>query len=78
MPRPLGRKQIELMRGLASPGMFLVIGNPVVESLCRRGFAKCHDPERGAMYQITPAGMRHLADEWEAGRIDFPKPQPRK
>lgn len=78
--RPLGKLQLELLLGLASPSSLMVVGNAVSKSLVKRGLLKpnfADNPE--AWHRITPAGMRVLADAYEAGQIEqFMKPFPRK
>ena len=69
--RPLGSKQRELLGALASPARLLIVGNTVAESLTRRGLLAPQGNKGDSFYQITPAGMRALADEWEAGRLEF-------
>ncbi len=70
--RPLGRNQLERLLGLASPSSLLVVGGDrVSESLVRRGLLQPKKPEdSNGWLQITPAGMRALADEFEAGTLD--------
>ena len=72
MNRPLGELQLKRLLGLASPSSLLVVGgDPVSESLVKRGLLapkKIDDPK--AWLQITPAGMRALADAFEAGKLN--------
>ena len=71
MTRPLGKLQLEFLMGLASPTCLLIVGNAVSKSLVKRGLLKPHfldKPE--AWHRITPAGMRALADAFEAGKLD--------
>lgn len=76
--RPLGKRQWSLLKGLASPGMFLILGDKVSDSLVRRGLLVSRAADGDGLLQITPAGMRMVADAWEAGEIDYPPPEPRK
>ena len=69
--RPLGNKQRELLGQLGSPGRFLIVGDKVAESLARRGLLAAQGKNADSFYQITPAGLRALADEWESGRLEF-------
>lgn len=68
----LGKNQLERLLGLASPSMLLVVGDGrVVASLVKRGLLapkKKSDPM--AWLQITPAGMRALADAMETGQLE--------
>jgi len=65
--RPLGTQQRKLLLALASPAMLqLTPPCAVTRSLIRRGLlTEVHGGAR-----ITPAGMRAVADEYEAGRLD--------
>lgn len=78
--RPLGKLQLERLLGLASPSMLMVVGDAISKSLVRRGLLRPNfrnKPE--AWHRITPAGMRVLADAYEAGRLkQFMKPFPPK
>lgn len=76
----LGKHQLRLLMTLASPSTRLVIADARSESLERIGLVKAHSPARPAtgttkaipagMVGITPAGLRRLADELEAGNLD--------
>lgn len=68
----LGRNQLERLLGLASPSMLLVVGDDrVARSLVRRGLLKPKkEAHPEAFLQITPAGMRELADHFEAGELE--------
>lgn len=72
MTRPLGKNQLERLLGLASPTALLVVGDGrEVAALVKRGLLKPKKPESPmAWLQITPAGMRALADAFEAGQLD--------
>ncbi len=71
MTRPLGKLQLERLMGLASPSCLLVVGDAVSASLVKRGLLKPHFPDRpGAWHRITAAGLRALADAYEAGQLD--------
>lgn len=76
MTRPLGKLQLERLLALASPSMLLVVGDEISAALIKRGFIKPRfrrSPE--AFHRITPAGMRVLADAYEAGQLkQFMKP----
>lgn len=80
MTRPLGKLQLERLLGLASPSMLLIVGDKLSESLVKRGLLKPRFRDRPhAWHGITPAGMRALADAYEAGHLkQFMKPFPRK
>lgn len=58
--------------GLGSPSTLLVVGGDLVSrSLVKRGLVAPRLPEKpDAWLQITPAGMRALADAYEAGQLD--------
>lgn len=71
MTRPLGKNQLERLLGLASPCSLLVVGDGrVIQSLVKRGMLKPKKGDPKAWLQITPAGMRALADAFEAGALD--------
>lgn len=78
--RPLGKLQLERLLGLASPSMMLVVGDKLSESLVKRGLLKPRLKKRpNAWHGITPAGMRVLADAYEAGQLkQFMSPFPPK
>lgn len=69
---PLGKNQLERLLGLASPSSLLVVGGDrVIRSLERRGLVAPAVKDRpDAWLQITPAGMRALADALEAGQLN--------
>ena len=72
MARPLGKNQLERLLGLANPCSLLVVGGePVIESLVKRGLLKPKSKTNPkAFMQITPAGMRTPAGALEAGELD--------
>lgn len=77
--RPLGKNQLERLLGLASPSLYLVVGDDAVSrSLVKRGLIEPLDRKRPkAFLRITPFGMRVLADALEAGQLaQFMKPFP--
>jgi hypothetical protein len=78
--RPLGKRQLERLMGLASPSSLMVVGDVVSRSLVERGLLKPYFQDRpGAWHRITPAGLRSLADAYEAGKLDqFMKEFPRE
>jgi len=63
----IGKRQLELLIGLGSPCMMLIVGDRVSESLTRRGLLR--GKGKNDCLVITPAGLRVLADEMEAGRV---------
>lgn len=78
--RPLGKLQLELLLGLASPSLGLIVGDDISKSLVKRGLLKPRFRNRpDAWHGITPAGMRALADAYEAGKLKpFMKPFPKR
>lgn len=61
----IGRQQLRLLMLLGSPGNVLVTpADRVAKALIRRGLLA-----EGEGVAITPAGLRALADELEAGRV---------
>lgn len=70
-PRPLGKRQLERLLGLANPCHLLVVGDgPVIASLVKRGMLAPKKGDPKAWLQITPAGMRTLAAAFEHGLLD--------
>ncbi|HYD66113.1 hypothetical protein [Azospirillum sp.] len=71
---------MERLLGLASPSMLLVVGDAVSKSLVKRGLLKPRLRNRpDAWHGITPAGLRALADAYEAGKLkQFMQPFPPK
>jgi hypothetical protein len=68
MTRALGKNQLTLLKNLM-PGRAVVIGDKTSSSLTQRGLAQSWDENGKDLVTITPAGLRALADEMEAGRI---------
>lgn len=69
--RPLGKQQIQRLMSLASPSCLMIVGDKVSASLVARGLLKPNFPDKpDAWHRITPAGMRLLADAYEAGHLD--------
>lgn len=66
----LGKKQMLLLCGLGSPGMALVVPDKLSNGLVARGLLRDTHPTKPGMQRITPAGLRQLADDLEAGRLD--------
>lgn len=65
----LGRKQIERLAGLARPFAWQIAGCSETRSLAKHGYLATHNGDDDGFYGITPAGLRRLADELEAGRL---------
>lgn len=76
--KPLGKNQLERLMGLASPSCLMIVGDKVSGSLVKRGLLKPNFPDSpDAWHRITPAGLRALADAYEAGHLEqFMKPFP--
>lgn len=75
----IGPRQRRLLAQLARPGSALIVGDDVSRSLVRRGLLEEDTPGSDSILTITPAGLRVLADEAEAGRVDLKiKPRGRK
>lgn len=72
MTKKLGKRQLERLLSLARPSSLLVVGgDDCSRSLVKRGLVKPIKPSNpDAFLQITPAGMRALADAFEAGQLD--------
>jgi hypothetical protein len=67
--RPLGHNQLLTLLHMASPAMILLTPDQIAWSLHRRGLLQRHPAGAGALH-ISPAGMRCLADAYEAGQLD--------
>lgn len=67
--RPLGARQLEMLSLLARPKTALVVTDDVARSLIKRGLAKAE--KRDALIRITSDGLRALAAEADAGRLDL-------
>lgn len=66
----LGKQQMCLLCGLGSPGTALVVPDKLSNGLVARGLLRNTHPTMSGMQRITPAGLRQLADDLEAGRLD--------
>jgi hypothetical protein len=64
----LGRNQLRTLVVLGSPTMSLVVPGKAERAMIKRGLLRCADS--GGFACITPLGLRVLANEMEAGRID--------
>jgi hypothetical protein len=63
----LGKNQRERLTALGCPTTAQVVGCAVTRSLAKRGLLRS---DGDGFFCITPAGLRWLADELEAGRIE--------
>ena len=64
----LGHHQLSLLMAMGSPSMILVTPDRIARSLQKHGLIA---PWRDAgALRITPAGMRALADAYEAGALE--------
>ena len=64
----IGKNQLRTLVILGSPSMSMVVPGKTERAMIARGLLKCD--EKGGFACITPLGLRILADEMEAGRID--------
>jgi hypothetical protein len=62
----LGKNQLQRLKILGCPGTAQIVGCKITASLERRGLVRS---DKGDFVCITPAGLRVLADEMEAGRV---------
>jgi hypothetical protein len=68
MTRPLGTQQLKLLLAMGSPSLIMLTPpDRVAQSLIDRGYA---GDWRNGGTRITPAGMRALADAYEAGLLE--------
>ena len=68
----VGNKQLEWLIVLASPNCRRVSVDPMMASMIKRGLLRDYAPRKGRIggIGITSAGLRRLADEMDAGRVD--------
>lgn len=66
----LGKHQIRLLAGLGTPALMLVVPNMVSRSLEKHGLVKGRSTRTDGFIGITPAGLRALADLYDAGKLD--------
>ena len=64
----LGKNQLELLRFLR-PGMFRLVPDKISISLIKLGLLQAWDGD--GIIGSTSKGLRHLADEADAGRLDL-------
>jgi hypothetical protein len=64
----IGKRQLETLVALGSPACAMVVPDKCALSLVARGFLKIS--ESGGFACITASGLRVLAEEMEAGRVD--------
>jgi len=64
----IGQRQLRILIMIASPTRVLITIDRVSAALVKRGLIRELVP--GGACCITPAGLRLLADEMEAGRVD--------
>ena len=89
MTRPLGKHQRDALAAVADPTVAAISTGAVWRTLAKRGFVRPLASDQDSFFVITPAGLRTLADELEAGRIKqelsqrdgvehngFPEPRP--
>jgi len=65
-----GKHQIRLLAQLATPALMLVVPDRVSRSLERRGLVAPRSTRTDGCIGITPAGLRVLADLFEAGKLE--------
>lgn len=78
----LGKHQLNLLATMASPFSALIVKDRVAVSLAKRGLLAPHfagkkgvgsgpaATNRDSFFGITPAGLRALADAYEAGQLE--------
>lgn len=66
---PLAKPLREALTGIGCPTTFYVTGERHTRTLIERGYARSIAPDGDGWVCITPAGLRRLADELEAGRV---------
>lgn len=66
----IGKNQLSILITMASPTRLLMTGGKQAEVMAARGLLREHRQGEGVTYRIAPDGLRALADEMEAGRVD--------
>lgn len=64
----IGKRQLETLVALGSPTCAMIVPDKCAVSLVARGLLKVS--ESGGFACITASGLRVLAEEMEAGRVD--------
>lgn len=72
----IGKHQLRTLIMLGSPGCLLLTPGRSEQGMVARGLLRERAPGKACC--ITPAGLRALADEMEAGRVDDALEQIRK
>lgn len=67
---PLGKNQLHWLLVLGSPARRVVTGDRAVRSLVKRGLLKAAGSDGDSIFQITPDGLRALADAHERGDLE--------
>jgi hypothetical protein len=65
----VGKNQIRTLIVLGSPTTCLLVPGPDSLAMVKRGLLRQREPGKGSVC-ISPLGLRVLADEMEAGRVD--------
>lgn len=68
MTARLGKHQLALLAAMGNPGMIALTAGKVARSLARRGLLQAYGRSSSAL-QISPAGLRALADAHGAGLL---------
>ena len=66
----LGKHQIRLLVQLGTPALMLVVPDRLSRSLEKRGLVASRSKRTDGFIGITPAGLRALADLYDAGKLD--------
>ncbi len=64
----IGKNQLETLIALGSPTRLLLVPGRAEKGLVVKGLLREREPGKACC--ISPAGLRVLADEMEAGRVD--------
>lgn len=64
----VGKNQLQILIMLGSPATLLLAPDRLVRGMVSRGLLRERAPGKACC--ITPAGLRRLADEMQAGRVD--------
>lgn len=70
MSRPrLGKNQLARLCALGRASSWQVLPCPETRALIAKGYMRSHADDGEGLIGITPAGLRRLADELEAGNL---------
>lgn len=75
MTARLGKNQRSLLKVLGNVSALLIVGDNDSRALTTKGYVRPLGQDGYSFYAITPAGLRRLADDLEAGIIEQKLPE---